>query len=145
MAQFNPANSRLRMALETVPTYQPLTGFIDHTFLSADLSSESELREDTSIYPGAQRPPGLLGKRNVNGKFEVTFAPEQYDKYVSSAQGKVATTTPGGATNSRRHAMGPSQSTSVLPTFSMLFSKDDDNPQRILGAQVSELGFSMDR
>lgn len=145
MAQFNPANSRIRMALETVPTYQPLTGFIDHTFLSADLSNESENRNDESIYPGAQRPRGLLGKRNANGSMEVNLAPEQYDKYISSAQQKVATTTPGGATLTRRHKMGPSQATSVLPSYSMLFSKDDDLPQRLLGAQTAGMTFAWDR
>lgn len=147
MGEFNPANGLFRYSLETIPTVPLVQGatWHDARFRSFTPSNESENRDDPSIYSGGQRPESLPGKISSNGELEVSVRPEEFTRLFASVQQRVTTSTPAGATNSRLHKMGPSRSSSVLRTFSALFSQDDDNPTRWRGGRLNSLAFSQSR
>lgn len=143
--QHNPAESKFRMAYELTPTLFPNAGatFHDHLLRSESFSNESEPRQDNSIYAGSQRPRALLGKFVTDGEMEVSVRPEEFSRYFAHAQGKVTTTTPAGGTNSRKHVMAPSSSSTVPSTFAFIADRDDLNPQRFHGGQISNLEFAL--
>ncbi|GEM_PF-4195583 len=145
--QYNPANSQARMSLETIASIPLIQGatWHDHQFESFTPSNEAETRDDPSIYSSGQAPPREPGKINSDAELVCRVRPEMFTRFFSSAQGKVTTSTPGGATNSRLHKMSPTRSTSVLPTFSHLFWQDDDQASRWVGGQLNSLQFSVSR
>lgn len=145
MAEFNPANARFRYALEAVKTVPNASGATYHDALlrTEGLTNTYDQRIDPSIYAGAQRAESLPGKAHAGGPMAFTVKPEELTRIFALAQGKVTTTTPGGATLARLNKMFPSGSTDVLDTMTIMMSRDDDSPQRFLGAQPSEIVFAM--
>lgn len=142
--QFNPANGQFRYSLETVPTVPLIQGatWHDTIFRNESISNQKDVRTDPSLYAGGQRPRSIPGKVHTNGDMEFSGQPMSLDRIYASMQGKVTTTTPGGATNARQHVLGPSQSTTVPSTHSSLIWRDDDLAQRSHGGQVSSAQFA---
>lgn len=145
MPDFNPANAIFRYSSEAVKGVPRASGstYKDALIRTEGLTNTNDLRNDSSLYSGAQQPEGVDGKKHAGGPIEASMRPVEYTRWIASMQTKHTTTNPG--TLAYLHKMFPSGATDSIDTFTGLISRDDGLPQRFLGARPGNMSFTVSK
>ena len=83
MPDFNPANTLIRNAWETVQGIPNETGWHYHDFVNETLSTEPGVIQDPSITDAAEEPVDLESKIDTNGVINVALNAEAHAHYLA--------------------------------------------------------------
>jgi hypothetical protein len=143
MADFNPGNSKLRIAPEAIPGVLPLPAdakWIDAVFNKAQLGNKRALIASNAIRGGGQAAESLPGKFETGGSLDVEANAEGHAYLFANAQERVTTTSPD--TGVYVHKLFPSGDDPVAQTIALLISRDDAFPQNFRGGAVKQVKWS---
>ena len=145
MPDFNQAKALFRYSSEAVKGVPNASGatYKDALIRTEGLANVNDLRNDSSLYSGAQRPEGVDGKKHAGGPIEVSIRPEEYTRWIASLQSKYTTTNPG--TLAYLHKLWPSGASDSIDTFTAMVSRDDGLPQRFLGSRPGTMSFTVSK
>lgn len=143
MSDFNPAQTLVRNAWETVAEIPTETGWHYHDFVSETLSTEPGAIQDPSITDAGEEPVDLESKIDTNGVLNVVLNAEGHAHYLAKfmEHSETPTNLTGGAYS---HKLAPGETDVDFPeTMTIEVSRDDGMPQLHKGADVTGVNFSL--
>lgn len=143
MPDFNPAQTQIRNAWETVAEIPAETSWHYHDFINESLSTEPGAIQDPSISDAGEEPEDLESKIDTNGAINVALNAEGHAHYLACFMEHSANPVnlSGGAYG---HKLAPGETDVDFPeTMTVEVNRDDGMPQLHKGADVTGVNFSL--
>ena len=144
MGDFNPANGLIRVAHETVTGIPDESGWVDHEFVSEDVSPEYGVIISQSISNNSETPTSQPSKINSGGNINLELDPEGHYHYIANLMKHAET--PVNVTGSvYSHKLAPTETdVDFAPSLSVEISRDDDAPSINKGSRVSNVDINIE-
>lgn len=144
MPDFNPSNGLIRVAHEPTAGQAATSGFVDHLFVSEDVSPEYSTIDSQSISNNAETPESQPSKINSGGNIIVELDAEGHYHYLANMMKHAAT--PVNPTGSvYQHKLAPTETdVDFADALTIEIDRDDGSPSLNKHARVGSFELSIE-